>query len=209
MARNLLLSLYRFVSRIILRARLRNRNFSIITETCIGGIIYHELGMQFLSPTINCWMEDPDFFKFIRNLKHYMACDLRFVDGIEDTPTAYCDDILIHFNHYKTNEEAAAKWYERRQRINWNNLFIITSDRPSANQSVSDEDILLLNEIPCKGKVVFSLRDIPNCDYLLKLNKDPNGDYVGRYMTDKNKFGIWKWERRFDYVGWLNDGKLK
>ena len=81
--------------------------------------MYHKLGKKFLSPTINLWMEDPDFFRFVRHLDKYLPQPLRFVQGIDTTPTAYCGDVLIHFNHYKTEEEAEEKWNERKTRINW------------------------------------------------------------------------------------------
>lgn len=32
------------------RLRLRNKDFTLITSNCVGGIIYHELGLPFLSP---------------------------------------------------------------------------------------------------------------------------------------------------------------
>lgn len=97
---------YRKVSRYFLRKRLKNQNFTILAPTCIAGVIYHELGLPFASPTINLWMHDKDFYKFVNNLKGYLAHDLVFVEGIDDTPTAYLDDILIHFNHYHSDEEA-------------------------------------------------------------------------------------------------------
>lgn len=31
--------------------RLKNKDFSILTNHCMGGIIYHDLGLKFLSPT--------------------------------------------------------------------------------------------------------------------------------------------------------------
>ena len=206
--RSQLLRVYRFFSRKILRLRLKNRDFSIITDTCIAGVIYHELGLPFLSPTINLWMENVDFYKFVHNLKHYLSVDLRFVPSPDPTPMAYCDDILIHLNHYKTEEEAASKWYERRKRINWNNLYIITSDRPCYRE-VTTEDILSLQDVSCKGRLVFTIKDIPGCDYILKYDKDLDGNYVKTYMLDKTWLGTWKRERMFDYVYWLNTGKLK
>ena len=102
--------IYNRVSSLWYRARIHNDNFTIITNTCIGGIMYHKLGKRFMSPTINLWMEDPDFFKFVRDLDTYMQQPLRFVQGIDATPTAYCGDVLIHFNHYKSEAEAEEKW---------------------------------------------------------------------------------------------------
>ena len=107
---------YEKVSNIWYRMRLKNDNFTIITNTCIAGVMYHKLGKQFLSPTINLWMEDPDFYRFARNMDYYFAQPLRFVQGIDSTPTAYCGDVVIHFNHYKSDEEANEKWEKRKKR---------------------------------------------------------------------------------------------
>ena len=37
----------------MLRFKLHNKEFSLIAPNCIGGIIYHRLGVEFKSPTIN------------------------------------------------------------------------------------------------------------------------------------------------------------
>lgn len=205
--RRLLEKYYRIISRFILRRRLKNKNFTILTDTCIGGVIYHELGLQFLSPTINLWMHDKDFYKFVNNLGYYLALPLKFVEGIENYPTAYLGDILIHFNHYKTNEEAEAKWEERKKRINYDNLFIIASDRPLNSNPVTYEDMKSLEKIKCRGKIVFSTRMYPDVPYIIHLPKDKEGDFVNTYMLDKtNILHRWKWEKVFDYVSWLNNG---
>ena len=39
-----------------MRLRLKNKDFSILAPTCIGGVISHRLGLKFLSPTINLYM---------------------------------------------------------------------------------------------------------------------------------------------------------
>jgi len=207
--RNLLAKYYRVVSRYIQRERLRNRDFTLLTNTCIGGVIYHELGLQFLSPTINLWMHDKDFYKFVGNLNYYLSIPLKFVESEENYPIAYLDDIQIHFNHYKTNEEAVLKWNERKARINYNNIFIICSDRPVDNQKVTHEDMLSIRNVPCRGKVIFSTRSYNDIDYIVPLPKDPNGDYVNSYMFDKSKYlNRWRWESAWDWVHWLNTGEV-
>lgn len=55
---------------------LRNHDFTIISSNCVGGIIYHELGERFLSPTINLWFEPNDFLKFASNFDFYLSQDL-------------------------------------------------------------------------------------------------------------------------------------
>lgn len=198
---------YRRVHRLWLRYRLKNRAFTILAPTCIAGVIYHELGEQFLSPTINLWMYDKDFLKFVHNLDEYLSYELRFVSGIDPTPTAYCGDILIHFNHYKTEEEANSKWVERKARINRDNLFIIMADQPDGGV-ITHEDMLSLKDVDCKGKVVFTVKDYDDMDYLVHLPKDPVKDCVNMYMFDKSPvLGRYRWERVWDYVKWLNRRK--
>lgn len=198
--------IYKKVHRYFLRKRLKNKNFTILAPTCIAGVMYHELGQKFLSPTINLWMYDKDFLKFVHNLKDYLSYDLRFVDGIDDTPTAYLNDILIHFNHYHSNEEAKQKWDERKNRINYDNLFIIMADQPDGGV-ITHEDMLSLKDIPCKGKVVLSVKDYDDIDYIVHLPKDPKKDCVNMYMFDKSPIlKRYRWERAWDYVSWLNNG---
>ena len=191
------------------RLRLRNNNFTIITNSCIGGVMYHKLGKQFMSPTINLWMHDEEFYKFIQNLDYYLAQSLRFEANNLGYPTAYCGDILIHFNHYKTEMEAETKWNERKKRIYKDNLFIICSDRPYTRE-ITHEDMLSLKTIPCRGKIVFSARQYDDIDYIVPLPKDENGEYVKVYMFDKTKYlKRWRWESAWDWVHWLNTGEIK
>ena len=70
-----------------------------------------------------------EFVKFACNLKEYLNESLVFIDTDASYPVAKLKDITINFTHYKTEEEARDKWNERKNRINWNNLFIITNDR--------------------------------------------------------------------------------
>lgn len=193
----------RWMLRIYNRARLRNRDFSIICQNCIGGVIYHELGLPFLSPTINLWIDEKDFYRFAGNLKHYLSQELRFVGGIDATPTAWCDDIMIHFNHYHSEQEAAEKWYTRCKRVNWNNIWLICSDRWSISPNVlpTDDDIKSLANVDAMGRCVFSTRDIEGVNYIYHLRKDPDGDYIYPFMVDKYKrLPFWKWQFQFDYV---------
>ena len=202
--------IYEKLSNAWYRMRLKNDKFTIITNTCIAGVMYHKLGKQFLSPTINLWMHDVEFYKFVTNLDYYLAQPLRFIDRVYQSPTALCGDVTIYFIHYKTEQEAEEKWYSRRTRINKENLFIISSDRPLNNQSISHEDMLSLKDIPCRGKVVFSTQKYDDIDYIVPLPRALNGNYVNEYMEDKNeKLNRWRWESAFDWVHWLNTGEVR
>lgn len=141
------------------RRRIKNNNFTLLTSTCIGGVIYNRLGMQFLSPTINLWIRQPDFCQFCSELDYYLNQTLEFYDEPSrkgECPCAHLGtgekQISIHFVHYKTEEEARNSWEKRKARINRDNLYIITSD---GNDSVPS-DFEKLENVLCKRKIVFT-----------------------------------------------------
>ena len=66
----------------VLRFKLHNKDFSLITPNCIGGIIYHRLGVEFKSPTINLLFPDKkQYLKFALKLPQYLSEDLKFTDN--------------------------------------------------------------------------------------------------------------------------------
>lgn len=71
-----------------LQEQLDNENFTIISSTCVGGNIYHDLGLRFTSPTINLWIGAKDFLKFVKDLKYYLEdCELSEIkDSNEENP---------------------------------------------------------------------------------------------------------------------------
>lgn len=54
------------------KARLRNRDFSIISSNCNGAFMYRDLGLPYLSPTVNLSIEINGFVKMVGNLEWYM-----------------------------------------------------------------------------------------------------------------------------------------
>ena len=111
------------------RLRLKNRRPTIIASNCIGTFMYYDMKMQFRSPTINLSFEMNNYVRFLENLHWYMEQPVvPYEDERFDYPCGMIGDIEVRFNHYKTFEEAAAKWAERKKRIDWDNLFVIGID---------------------------------------------------------------------------------
>lgn len=181
-----------------LRKRLKNDNFSIICPNCIGGIIYHRLGKKLLSPTINLWLHQDDFLKFVMNLKEYISKDLIFIESKYNYPVAMLGDIKIYFNHAKTEKEAKFDWDRRKKRINYENIFIIMYDK----DGISKEDIRKLEKVNCKNKIVLSDKEYPDIDYVIKI--EPNNRINGEQYLDKDIWGKRTFEKYFDFVKWLN-----
>lgn len=59
-----------------LRSRIKNTAPTIISNNCIAGIIYHNLGLKFFSPTINLYISGWDYILFVENLEDYLKCEL-------------------------------------------------------------------------------------------------------------------------------------
>ena len=91
---------------------LKNKDFTILSQNCIGSIMYHDLGQQFLSPTINMLFTPRDFLKFMKNPESYLNAELTFNDTVSIPPLGKIEDIEISFVHYKTADEAFKKWEE-------------------------------------------------------------------------------------------------
>lgn len=186
-----------------LRKKLKNKNVSIICSNCIGGIIYHRLGMQFLSPTINLYINQSDFIKFAINLKEYLQESLIFIETEHSFPVAKLGDITIHFNHYKSEADARDSWEKRKKRINYQNLFVIMYDK----DGVSKEDLRKLKNINCKGICVISNSEYSDLSYVVKIPVNMS-DPKQRYRLDFNEYtGIRRFEKYFDYVEWFNGGE--
>lgn len=118
-----------------MRKRLRNRDFSIISQNCLGGVVYHMLGLPFTSPTINMFIEDESFVKLVSNLRHYINIEPEpladpYIDPIDRTvkyPKIRIDDIEICCIHFKNCAEAIDAWNRRKNRINFENIFVIAN----------------------------------------------------------------------------------
>lgn len=182
-----------------MRKKLKNDNFSIICSNCIGGVIYHRLGKQFLSPTINLWMNQKDFLKMALDLRWYMSKELVFIKGEYDYPIGLLGDVKIYFNHSKTEEEARKNWERRKTRINYDNLYIIMYDR----NGLTNEDFDALSKIDCKNRIVLSTEENDKYPFINKLKSHPE-KVNGPQCLDKDVFGIRTFEKQWDYVDWLN-----
>ena len=177
------------------RKKLKNDNFSIICSNCVGGFIYHNLGKQFLSPTLNCWMNQLDFIRFAKNLKYYLSLNLRFVESEYPYPVAMLDDVCVHFNHTDNAGDAERDWEKRKKRVNYDNIYVILYDN---KEGITEDDIRKLPEIDCKNLAVFSYTDYPDLDYVYTMPK-PQVDGLAELYFDQDKFGIRTFEKHFDY----------
>lgn len=109
---------------------LKDSNISIISNNCWGGIICRTLGIECRSPFKNLSLEDEDYLRLLKNLKYYMELDIQFLKfaynkhSRKDYPIMILDDVKVHCNHDTDPQEAAARWIRRKEKLNYDNLFI-------------------------------------------------------------------------------------
>ena len=69
------------------RKKLENFDFSILANDCIGTFIYHDLGLRFLSPTINLYFDTyEDYLEYLENLEYYASAELFQIESDRDFP---------------------------------------------------------------------------------------------------------------------------
>lgn len=183
------------------KKHLKNKDFTIISSNCVGGIIYHDLGLPFLTPTVNLSFDMNDFVKFVSNLKYYIDKDLIKLDTNKEYPIGVIEDIKINFIHYKTFEEAKTKWDERKQRINYDNLFIIGTDKDNCTY----ETLKAFENLPYENKIIFTHIDYSeiSSSYCIKGFEDKNE--LGVITNFKEGFLMRRYLDNFDYISFLNN----
>lgn len=185
------------------RKKLKNHSFSIISSNCNGAFITHDLRQQFRSPFVNLYLLPKDFIKFCKNMSYYLEQPLTFTTE-ENTshPIGVLGDIRIYFVHYKTPQEAEQKWNERKQRINFDNLFFIFSDRDGCTY----EDLVEFDSLPYKNKVAFTNKKYPKLKSCFYIKGFESEECVGQLYLFTGKYFGRKGYDQFNYVRWLNKG---
>lgn len=185
-----------------MRAQLNNAEPTFLCPNCMGGILFHDLGLQFRSPTVNTMMLQTDFAEFVLDSDHYLAQEPIFFRHPEyEFPCARLGDIVIHFTHYHTEQEAAQKWKERAARIDRNNLFVFLMER----DGLTEETIRRLGSIRARGLVIFTANRYPDIPYALQIPKYRQDGEVGNVLALSYLSGRREYETYFDFVKWFNE----
>lgn len=183
------------------RERLKNKNLTILCNNCVGGVILHELGERFISPTVNLFLGAEDYIKFLENLDYYLQQTLVEVESKRGYPVAKLDDITIYFMHYSTFDEAKRTWEKRTARINKDNLYVILVQQNGCTEEV----LTKFDKLSYKHKLALTARPMPDleCSYCIPGSEQPNGDVMD-LCKYKGKFTGKRWIDDFDYVEFLN-----
>lgn len=181
------------------RLKIKNKDFSIISNNCWGGFIYQHFGLEYTTPTIGLFIYEKDYVKFCANLKHYLSLELEFIDvehskyydKVTDNqtkeityPIARLGDIEVFFMHYHSQQEATEKWERRKKRTNYDKLLFKMSERNDSDF----ETIKTFCSLPLKNKLCFTHNkyDLECCVQVEKIKElNVSGGDETKYTLEK------------------------
>ena len=190
-----------------MRTHLTNQSPSFLCPNCIGGILFHDLGLEFRSPTVNLSMNQRDFVKYVLHYDKYMAGQFEFFKHDEFIcPCAHLsfgglDTIDVIFTHYNSPEHALEKWYSRSTKMDKDNVFVFLEER----DGLTEEDIRSLANIKARGLVVFTYNNYPDIPYCVKIKKYENKGEVGNILKRSYLDDSREYEKYFNFVKWFNE----
>lgn len=190
-----------------MKESLKKESITFLTPNCIGGILFHDLGLKFMSPTVNLMMSQTDFLKFVKNLDAYLNGKFTYFKHQEyECPCAYLvaeglPRITVHFTHYKTREEAENKWNSRKLRIDKNNIFIFIEER----DGITAEELRSLSSLKVRGIVAFTYNEYPDIPYAVYLEEYHKEGEVGNILKRNYFDDSREYEKYFDFVKWFNE----
>lgn len=189
-----------------LRKRLKNKDFSLISNNCWGGQVPQDLGIEYKSPFAGLFLYAPCYINLLKNLRKNMSQELVFVNESKYNeanevrltnpyPIALLGDSEVHFLHYKDQSEASEKWYRRTARINWENLFVKFCDRDLCTEELIKE----FDNLGFENKVCFTAKKYPDLKSNVWFSGYQDQSHIENELTEYKKY--------FDVVDWLNNGK--
>lgn len=171
--------------------QIKNRNFTIIASNCTGTLPYRFLDMPYNTPTINLYFMAPDYIRFVKNLDYYLGLPIKFraqsrYAKAEATrkqygmfPVGVLDDIEIHFMHYRSEADAAAKWNRRKQRINRAHMVFAFTDKDLCTPELLQE----FDELPFANKFVFTAKRYSNLNSCITIPDFSGESEIGDAYT--------------------------
>lgn len=187
------------------RKKLKNKTFTIISDNCMGGFLYHDLGIDFNTPFINGSFVPEDYMKLLKDWNKYIDEPLSFIeDKSVNCPVAMIGDIKYKFTHYKTEKQAKMIWRIGKKKLNMDNAFYIMTEKQGCTMELMRE----FDALPYKNKVILTHKPYPEikCAHYIKGFEEYNhclvvSDYVKGQIFGRRYYDY------FDFLKWFNDNK--
>lgn len=200
------------------KKRLINKNFTILSNSCVGAQIYRDLGLRFDTPLVGLYITPEDFVKLMNNPKYWFSQPITEESVSLGFPVGILGgEIRIFFRSDKTFEEAIEKWNRRLERIHWDNIFLFFNpleqdfgiDINFKNHICSNDVASEFLKLPYKNKVLVTNKKrlllSDECVYMRRYGFLEYPPYIGiiSCISGKRIF-----DRYFDVIHWLNTGNV-
>jgi len=191
------------LNRKLMYLRIKDKNFTIISNDCWGGEVYKDLGLEYTTPFVGIRLFAPCYIKLLKNIKEYIESPLTWTDVSRYNSVnqerekrffpigLLRDDVEIHFFHEASEAQAQEKWNRRAKRINWDNLFIkFAGDKDLCNEQLIEE----FDKLDFPHKICLTAKEYSQLKSTIFVK-----NYVinGATMYDISR-------KDFDVAGWLN-----
>ena len=190
---------------------------SIISNSCLGGRVYKEMGLKALTPCVNAiCFDDDSYIRFIKNLSIYKDVDIRPLKSNINERFAGTynreyfipkgivgDEIIWHFPH-DDMDKAIYNWNRRKSRINESNLFYLMI-------AFSDEGAYAFDRLDTEKKICFYYRDLglKSVVYTPEWNNiDVQRNYDYNYVMFVHRYATnMEGRTRMNWISFLNGKK--
>ena len=151
--------------------KLKNTDFTIISNNCWGGMVSESYDLPKESPTVGMFFMADEYIKFLGDIKGYTSKELTFIPAEQSRhaaelrrdkrfgsyPIGVLDDVEIAFLHYHSEQEAKEKWERRCARINWDRLIVKFNDQ----NGCTEEHVRAFSAMPFENKLFFTIHNWP------------------------------------------------
>ncbi len=176
--------------------KLKLQKISILSNFCLGGMIYQELGLKVLSPTKNMFCLGKNYLEFLENYSYYLSLDMQeyedstYAEGTLGRETFYPKGILgnkiiWYFNHNAFAADAIRKWNEKRKVVNHNNIAAIMILQ-------NDDEICRFLDLKIEKKIGIYYKEVHgknNIIYCSRWNdKSEQFNWDGNWPSAANKY---------------------
>lgn len=167
--RNRILKSYRKATSSFRKKKLKNDDFTIISNNCWGGMVYESYSMEKRTPTVGGFFMADEYIKFCSDLEKYLSAPLSFIDPKSSKyakelatdarfgsyPIALIGDVEYCFLHYHSEQEAREKWERRCKRVDLDKLIVKFNDQNGCEQ----RHVEAFSRLPLKHKLFFTIKE--------------------------------------------------
>lgn len=184
--------------------RLKNKKPTVFSNDCIAGVLMKNYALPCKSPMINCAMLPDSYVHYLKNIEHYMQCELVEKESELNFPVgelvSELGNIEIRFMHYASFAEAKKLWKRRTKRIDLTNMNVILDLNPG--MIAKDETVEDFINLPY-NKVIITTKEFKDTLVSKYIDVGKKINIPGIMLKYKNLRGE-RYYDDFDFIEWLN-----